>query len=181
MHALLRRWPHTVIETRSGVRRSRPLVYKIQPSNGVSPVYVFGSYATVCGGVDTITDYKTIVPELLRRYASQGHVLFEGMLMSGTYGTIGACLTELEQQKHEVLIGFLDTPIEVCLTRINARRAARGKLDPVNPKNTVSKHNQTLGARVNFERRGHQTVTLNHRDAYRQVVRILGLPELSVR
>lgn len=170
VRAILDMGPTAVVEEVKRVRGARPLVYRVDAE---VPLFVFGSYATVCGGVDTIQDYKTVVPQLLDRYAPRGHVLFEGLLLSGTYGSTGAKMAELAVRGHEAVCVFLDTPLEVCLQRVQARRAARGDDRPLNPKNTTSKHNQIVGALRRLQEHGLRVVTIDHRRAAEQLLELL--------
>lgn len=161
----------SVIDSVVGVRRTKPLVYRVDA--GVPPLYVLGSYETTCGGCDTINDYKTVVPELLSRHAHQGHVLFEGLLLSGTYGRVGARMVELVTQGHEAVCVFLDTPLDVCIARINERRAARGDDRPLNTDNTVQKFNQTRRAKELLVEHGLRVVDIDHRDPLRGLLTLL--------
>ena len=173
VHKALRTWHHEVLEWTRGKRKDRPLVYRIELP--ASQLYVFGSYETKCGGCDTITDYKTIVPVLLKRYAPKGHVLFEGLLMSGGYGRVGAALSELQAQGHNVVCAILDTPLDKCLRRVNTRRMARGVEEPVNPKNTEQKHRQILNSIPNLENQGLRCTTINHNRSFSEVMKLFGV------
>lgn len=180
---IMRRWPHAPVEFTKTARGQKPLVYRIIPSIE-RRLFVFGSYATECGGCDTISDYKTIIPELLPRYAPLGDILYEGMLISGTYGSIGPVLAAMETAGHgPAIFAFLDTPIEVCLERVRARRVARGDLRELDPSNTVSKYKAILNAkkRVSAPPLSHRVVDIDHRDAEAQVLALLGLPNIALK
>src|SRR5690606_34634055 len=49
------------------------------------PVYILGPYSTPTGGCDSIQPYDLIL-ELMEKYAARGHVIFEGVLISSSYG-----------------------------------------------------------------------------------------------
>ena len=68
--------------------------------------------------------------QLIEKYAQQGHVVFEGMLVGTCYGVIGQLLMETRDS----VVMFLDTPLEVCIARVEARRKAAGNLRPFNPR-----------------------------------------------
>jgi hypothetical protein len=86
------------------------------------PVYVLGPYMTPAGGADCIQPYERI-PELIRKYAALGHVIFEGIIVSCSVGKVGACL---EEYGKDSVVAYLDTSLEDCLKAINGRRAERG-------------------------------------------------------
>ena len=113
----------------------RPIAYELS-ADGLPTTYVMGSYENVCGGCDTIKTQDEIC-DRIRRYALQGHVLVEGLLMSHIFGRYAELAKELYPIPY--VWAFLDTPLQVCLDRINMRRRAKGKLDPVNPENTTKK------------------------------------------
>lgn len=86
------------------------------------PVYVLGPYLTPAGGADCIQPYERI-PELIRKYAGLGHVIFEGIIVSCSVGKVGACLEEYGKNS---VVAYLDTSLEDCLKAVNERRAERG-------------------------------------------------------
>lgn len=105
--------------------------------HGISsrPTYLIGSYEQVCGGCDSISTQDGIC-DRVRKYAALGHVVFEGLLLSHLYGRYEALDRELGQP---YVWAFLDTPLEVCLDRVRARRIARGVTKELNPTNTTQK------------------------------------------
>jgi hypothetical protein len=106
------------------------------------PVYVLGPYLIPCGGCDRIQPFA-LVPPLIEKYAQRGHVVFEGLLMSTFYGEVGR-LTEA----HDSVVMFLDTPLDVCIARVEARRAAAGNFRPFNPKLLIEKYNTIIKVQV---------------------------------
>lgn len=149
--------------------RGRPIAYELVLTNG-SKLYVVGSYVNVCGGCDGIQPYSLIWP-LVERLAKKGHVIFEGALVSSSYGNIGRAS---EKYGDAMVFAFLDTPLSVCLKRINARRRARGVLEPVNPKNTTYKAERVVYSigkiRDEF---GRRVVVLNYHKAVPQILGLL--------
>jgi thymidylate kinase len=101
-------------------------------------LYLVGSYENVCGGCDAIPTQDEICNRV-RHWAHEGDVLLEGLLMSHVFSRYAALAMELQRQDVPSIFGFLDTPLDVCLERVNARRAARGVTEPVNPENTSDK------------------------------------------
>jgi len=150
-------------------KNGRPLNYLFFLHNK-QPVYVVGSYVTACGGCDGIQPYADIWPRV-ERLATLGHVLFEGALISNSYGNIGRAS---EIYGKNFVFAFMDTPLEVCLSRVQARRTARGDVRPLNPKNTADKH-KSGGRLMEKIRNEHQrrVVQIDHKNAVSQVLRLL--------
>ena len=173
---ILRRWPTTPAELAPNRRKETPLVYKTKIP-GKLPLFVFGSYENVCGGCDGISDYAEVVPALLQKYSPLGHILFEGMLISGSYGKIGLALAEQERKGCEVYFSVLDTPLEVCIKRVQARRDARGDTRPYNPKNLIDKHKSS--ERILLKIAGeyhHNTSHIDHTHPATDVMKLFGVP-----
>jgi hypothetical protein len=102
-------------------------------------VYIVGSYENVCGGCDGIGTQDEVC-ERVRAYAEFGHVVFEGLLVSASFARYAELDCEMKEKHGQNTIwAFLDTPLDVCLERINSRRQARGQMEPVNPENSTSK------------------------------------------
>lgn len=140
-------------------------------------LYVCGSYLTACGGCDGINPYSDIWPRI-DEHAQQGrHVLFEGALVSSSYGSIGRAMEPYPGS----VFAFLDTPLALCIERVNLRRQKAwalagkpGSAPPVNPANTEGKY-------ASVERTKRQMVTLgscvrqvsiDHSKAVAQVLRL---------
>lgn len=149
--------------------KGRPEGYKVLVPGLKKPVYVVGPYETACGGADAIQPYADIWPRVVE-YAKLGHVVFEGALVSCSVGSIGEAMAA---RKKDCAILFLDTPVEVCLDRINKRRVAKGNTEPVKPDNTVAKHKSVAASRPKLEALGIRCVTLNHKKAYKMFMEIL--------
>ena len=164
--------PVEIIERVGEGVRARPLVYRIHGC--APPLYVFGSYESVCGGCDVIDDYAAVVPQLVDKYLSQGHVLFEGLLVSGTFGAIGVHLQRLAAGGHEVVVAFLDTPLGVCLDRVEFRRAQRGVQKAFNPVNTIKKFHQCIVVKRQFRGKGIRVVDIHYQESVQQIAQLVG-------
>lgn len=122
----------------------KPYGYECRPEADGPNLYVVGSYKNTCGGCDGIKTQDEIC-DRVRTFASQGDVVFEGLLISHLYSrylNLDREMAKLHGQK--TIWAFLDTPLELCLERVKARRderaAAKGKeATPFNPENTVQK------------------------------------------
>lgn len=155
-------------EPTSVTKKGRPENYRMLLGDG-SQLYVVGSYETACGGCDGIQPYSEIWPRVVD-FAKSGHVLFEGALVSSSYGNIGRAS---EVYGDQFVFAFLNTPLTVCLSRIKARREAKGDSRPLNPKNTEYKFNNINASlpkiRDEFHRR---TIVLNY---LKPIPQLLGL------
>lgn len=159
---LLKKYTHEALGT-----GKRPEGYKLLIPGLHKYLFLVGPYATACGGCDAIQPYDLIWPRVLL-YAKKGHVLFEGALVSSSVGNIGRAMAA----RKDCVVGFMDTPLEECLRRIQARRAARGDERPLNPHNTTVKHQAVERSRPKLEELGLRCVTINHKRATAQVLKL---------
>lgn len=171
-HTILKMFAWKIVEW-GGASGKKPMVYEVTLRAGKPPLFIFGGYRTQCGGCDGITDYSTIVPLLLSKYAPKGHILFEGLLISGGYGNIGRSMALAERKGHHTSIfALLDTPLELCLKRIGERRLLRGKMEPLNPKNTEQKHKAARNTQEKLIREGsHNCVMIDHKQPVKDVLK----------
>jgi hypothetical protein len=150
--------------------KGKPEGYKLEVPWLKLPVYVVGSYRTACGGCDGIQPYALIWPRIVE-YAKGGHVLFEGALVSSSYGNIGRAS---EIYGSECVFAFMDTPLATCIKWVKARRAARGDKKPLNPHNLVQKYKAVKASiikiRDEFKRR---VVLIDHKRPSAHLLEIL--------
>ena len=118
-----------------GGKPGRPAGYQVNASAWglVLPVYVVGSYENACGGADGIDTQEEIAERVVKAHG-HGHVLVEGLLMSKSSdkGHVAPIL-----KQHGAIFAFLDTPWDVCLERVLARRKAAGNDKPFDPEKTM--------------------------------------------
>lgn len=118
-----------------GSDERRPLGYEVDARGwGIArPVFVVGSYENTCGGTDGIKTQEEIAERTVKAHA-YGHVLVEGLLMSKSSagGHVAPILKE-----HGAIFAFLNTPWEVCLERVLARRLEAGNTKPFDPDKTM--------------------------------------------
>lgn len=147
----------------------KPQGYRVPLQDG-KQLYVVGSYENQCGGCDGIQPYSLIWPRVAS-YTLCGHVLFEGALVSSSYGEIGR---SSEAYGDDFVFAFLDTPLEVCLERIRKRREAKGNTKPLDPKNTRVKYDniQRSIGKIRDEL-GRRVVIIDHRRAVPQIMGLL--------
>jgi hypothetical protein len=138
----------------------RPIGYECRPDRshadpGCDPdadrpnLYVVGPYTTQCGGCDAVKTQDECCNSV-RTFASQGDVVFEGLLISHIFDRYHKLDHEMaDKYSQHTIWAFLDTPLEVCLDRVRSRRNARAALTgkPVkefNEKNTRDKWHDSL-------------------------------------
>jgi hypothetical protein len=124
------------------------------------PVFVIGPYTSNCGGCDRILPFALVL-QLIEKYAKQGDVVFEGLLMSTFYGDIGRLM-----ETQDSVVMFLDTPLEVCIARVKARRGGR----PFNPKLLTQKHGTIARLKDKF---GARAMSASDRDATAAIMKLL--------
>lgn len=144
-----------------------------------TPLYVIGSYASTCGGCDTIPSVTEVAAQLteLMEDPAPKLVVYEGLMISHMIGTVGATVKPYGVRH---VMGFLDTPLEVCLKRVQDRRDARGAKKPFNSSNTIKDHANVKRCRGNAIRDGFTVVDLGHVDAITQSFEVLhGLSKIA--
>lgn len=122
----------------------KPEAYSLVFEDLADPVFVLGSYHVNSGGCDQIQPYDLIL-DLLRKYAPRGHVLFEGVLVSSSYGRVGRLMEEFGPEK--AIMAFLDTTLADCIANVQKRRDGQGDTRPFNPHNLTTKFNQIKGGK----------------------------------
>ena len=116
-------------------------------------VYVIGSYESNCGGVDTI-DSSQKVMDLVDTYSALGdHVIFEGLLQSTYYGKMGEWSQKYGQN---FIYAWLNTPLEVCMARLQKRREENGTKRPLNIPQAEAKWASVYVAFSKARDRGHR-------------------------
>lgn len=140
-------------------------------------VVAIGSYKQGCGGMDTIPSFdlqqrgvraaydwkRPQTDHLLTRSGRPEHIVCEGVLASTVAGSWLNFFCGFN--KDEVLIAYLDTPLEVCLERIRQRQiAAKGETREIKEDLVAAKIKSINATRKRFDEAGFKTVTLNWRD-----------------
>jgi len=155
--------------------RKRPIGYVLtRPRHSfvTRPLFIVGSYESVCGGCDTIT-VRTDVYKVARQYHAAEHdVIFEGLLCSDECNHT----MQFHIDGIPITVVALNTPIEVCLERVNARRRAKKpNAEPVNPKNTIAKARTMAKVMERFKAAGMRTYWFDNPGALDFMVKDLGL------
>jgi hypothetical protein len=168
---IMRRYPsrvHAHEPDPPGKRRRtpKPAGYRVDVPWLRRPLLVVGPYKTACGGCDGIQPYTLIWPRVVE-YAAAGHVLFEGAMVSSSYGTIGRASEPLG---HEFVFGFMDTPLEECIRRVRRRRAARGDVRPLDDTAIRGKYRNVVSSISTVKAKGRRIVFINHKNPVPQVL-----------
>lgn len=150
--------------------RKQPIGY-ICHKEGHKTLGVLGHYETACGGCDTITSMDAIF-DLVRKTDDAGmHVLYEGLLLASDTERMHALVKEGRQ----VAGIYLKMPAEVCLASVAERRAARGNLEPLNPKNTLAKIKMCESSTRRLRERGVDIRELNREESFQFICQSFGL------
>ena len=90
--------------------------------------YILGPYEIPTGGMDAVVGHGGIPAciELLDKYVDKGHLIFEGLIISSMWGSIGSWL---ERHKSKVIIAPISASWEECQAGLVERQGARAKGD----------------------------------------------------
>jgi hypothetical protein len=170
-HRILREHEHSELQLMRRENDGKPAYFQIVPSLNLM---ILGRYKTVCGGCDGINSQDTIC-ELVRMGAREGrNVFLEGSIVSDTFSRWDSLARELEAQGHQYVFAFLDTPLQTCIDRVLARRAAKGNDKPFDPdKSLVPRFRRVAALPEKFKAAGRTTCSVNHHVAYDIVMSFL--------
>lgn len=144
-------------------RRRNPVGYRSGELSVVGP-YV-GEEA---GGCDSLSAADVIFP-LVAQWASTGDVLFEGITAQHSTGR----LVELAKTR-DVHVVLLATPLEECVSSVEARRAARGQ-GPFNMENVAREARIAASSCERLRGAGVAVETLGRAEALARVRQLLRL------
>lgn len=142
---------------------SNPKTSKAEVLGYVTPngkVAVIGKYTTDCGGCDTIKNQQEIKNriDLMAKNLRPKVILFEGVVVS----TIYQPWYDFAATYGGMTWAYLDTPLEVCLQRINERNGGK----EINVSLVEDKIKSILSTRRKAEAAGATVVTLPWQDPY---------------
>ena len=152
----------------SHAKSKRPLAYRGSLMD--KPFVLLGSYEIGCGGCDTIPSVHIVADMLtgLRESGEDGLVFYEGLMISHMIGTVGAAV---KGWGDDHVMGFLDTPMDVCIQRVRDRRLAKGNTKPFDPEKTLIKdYGSVRAARKNAIAADFTVVDIDHSDALNDVL-----------
>lgn len=151
--------------------RRKIIGYRLDLLDLKLPVFLLGGYENNCGGVDTVGTAQEVM-DMIDKYQGDGHVVHEGLLQSTYYGAMGEHSKRYAQR---YIYAFLDTPLNVCLDRVVARRATNESKNKFNPELTRNKWNTIKRLQNRLTKEGeHKVATINYeKDQYLQLISLL--------
>lgn len=164
---LMNNYPHETMFS-----KGKPAGVRIEVPGWNWPVFLLGKYDTVCGGMDTIPTQAECVERATKAY-QHGHVLAEGLLASNVGPEATFSAGAIAAAGPNVRFLFLDTPLEVCIARVEERRRAKGNPKPLNPKATTEKWEGCRGGFRLLSEAGHPTYWLPYQTAYEKVFKMM--------
>lgn len=132
---------------------------------------VIGKYTSECGGCDALSGTDEIIA-LVQKVVALGHNVFlEGVLMSDYYGKLGEYSAQFGERW---VFAYMDTPVEECLRRVQARRKAKGNTKPFDPaKKLYPRHKGIKRSRRTIEQLGRRTLTLPWQNPMPPLLRLI--------
>jgi len=132
----VRRLIDSFLSTKLYDNSKRLIGHKVQMSAGHF-VYVVGPYKTSCSGCDRMNSQDQIC-EIIRDFAKHGDVIFEGYRTSGSVKRYVHLARSLPD--HQFLFLFMDTPLKICLERLNDRRHKNNIKKPLSSRHVERTH-----------------------------------------
>lgn len=157
-------------EEMTDLNSNKALGYRTEvPVLGV-PLFTIGSYRNVCGGCDAIPTQEDAGTRILKAHTF-GHVLYEGALVSasGLNGTV----CRMTEPTGCTIYAFLDTPMEKCIERVKARRAAKGNEKEFDPDNLVKKFDSVVSTYKALKKNGNRVHLIDHENIHDALLNIL--------
>lgn len=146
--------------TRAG--RKQPIGYVLEGGLlSSASIAVPGHYETACGGCDTLPSYDDAFGLIRAGAGLADHVLFEGLLVSEEVKRTVQLHRDFPGQLRVI---FLNTPVDICLESIRARRAARGDERPLKEDNTRNRVKTIVRACHLLQEAGVDVWETNYRD-----------------
>ncbi len=117
------------------------------------------------GSKKRVDDLEYLLERLVKGIPSK-NILYEGFMVSGTYGRWGDFALRMKAEESvDTTFLCLDTPVEVCYDRIVSRRAKVGNHKPFNGDNLKALHRQCWNNYKHLERMGCNVVMVPHETA----------------
>ena len=112
-------------------------------------LFIVGKYTTACGGCDSVPTQDEICRRIKIGLKKRYNVLFEGLICSHIAKRYADLYFACKKRGIAAKYIFLDTPLDVCRSNINKRRAKAGK-PPTTAKNTEKDYTSTHKSRENM-------------------------------
>lgn len=146
----------------TGYVRTRPITY------------VVGPYRTQCGGCDALS-YKGShedIEKLVREFASQGNVIFEGLTISST---VSRWQRISDAYPGRFIWAFMMTPEDTCHERILGRSGREPKRQPNGLADYQIKYRGCMRHLETLKEQGEQTLELtSDNEGYEAMLKVLG-------
>lgn len=135
---------------------------------------VVGKYETQCGGCDGVGSSDEVCRRVRLFASTYKHTVLEGILVAHTFDRYNRLAQEMKEAGHTYLFAFLDTPLEVCIDRVKARRKAKGNDKELNPNNIIrDHHNIYTVVRGKMIKAGRAVTDIFYHDPMTQVLELL--------
>ena len=118
---------------------------------------IVGRYSTACGGCDGIPTQDLVKRAVMRARELASNVFFEGIIVSTLYRGYQTLSNELKGRFDDPLTwAYLDTPLEICLERIQARNGDK----PIKTELVANKIKSIQSTRRKAEQAGERVITI---------------------
>ena len=139
-------------------------------------VFILGKYKTVCGGLDASFSYKGAAEDVLLcldLLAENGHVVCEGVIAMTSYGfgRLARFVNTQTAKGNHVIFASLDTPVELCLKRVRARRKQAQNKKLFDPEKLAEKYASVLRSQNKMQAAGYDTRILPHEEPLQTLLR----------
>lgn len=152
--------------------RKKPLFYTFDHPMGGNQLAVVGSYETVCGGCDTIPNADQIFNTIGSLQLNGYDVMYESLMLTADVGrTSGAFLVD----GWNLHVIHLQTTTEECIAGVMSRRADRGDVRPLDPKNLLIKVSSAASSVKTLESYGVPVYRLTREQAFYQATKLLNI------
>ena len=146
----------------------RPEAYLVKLEGVSSSVVVLGPYLVgYGGGCDHLKPFDLIL-RLLDKYQERGHIVMEGIITSGIIGRMGGYMKSLDG-----VVMRLDTPLDECIRRVEARRQGLGVIKPLSTKKLIAKYGEVERVGARFQALGVPVITLGQDQVLSKMMSLL--------
>jgi hypothetical protein len=158
----------TVVLPRFTIGRKKPIGYHLNFSP--MPVIVMGHYEIQTGGCDTIQKMDDVY-EFARNWNTEGHVLMEGIMLSGER----LRAIQLHKDGFELKVVALNTPLDECLENVKKRRESKGNDKPFDPDRTIYRATEVRRMMEHLKVAGIPTYWLTREEALEFCLKEFGI------
>lgn len=130
---------------------------------------VVGRYETACGGGDGIPTQQLVKDSIMLATRKARNVFFEGVIISTIFQGYYELATKLRARGHAFVWAYLDTPLEICLARIQTRNGG----EPIKEDLVANKVRAIASTRVKAMAAKEQVQDVRYDNATKDVLKIL--------